>query len=253
VTVACTASPILRMASSAFGPLMSRRARWWMAFYAPLVVTADDIRAPRRAGRCRPLAVRGGPGGGDRVGRRRGGAAAADADLDPGAVRADATRTYPAFALPPGGPGLDGLYLGALAAALTETGAGGTVAIEPAACPDGVLRLLEGVTTVDVAAGLRDARATKTAEEVERLRACAALTAVGQRAARAAAVIGMTELELFAEVRRALDADAGRVVALSADLLSGIERTAEVMGGPGLRVLAAGAPVICDLVPGLAG
>jgi len=60
---------------------------------------------------------------------------AADADLDPGAVRADATRTYPAFALPPGGPGLDGLYLAAVAAALAETGAGGTVAIEPAACP----------------------------------------------------------------------------------------------------------------------
>ncbi len=180
---------------------------------------------------------------------------AADADLDPEAVRAERTHGYPAFALAPGGPGLDGLYLKAVSAALAEAGVGGTVALEPATCPDGVRRLLDGlgVAVVDATAALRDARAVKTAEEVERLRACAGLTAVGQRAARAAAAPGMTELELYAEVRRALDAAAGRPVALSADLLSGVARTAAVMGGPEARTLEEGDPVICDLVPGLAG
>jgi Xaa-Pro aminopeptidase len=178
---------------------------------------------------------------------------AADADVDPGAVRTGAVRTYEAFALPPGGPGLDGLYVAAVRAVLAEAGVGGRIAIEPAACPEGVRRLLEGAEAVDATAALRDARATKTAAEVERLRACAGLTAVGQRAARAAAAPGMTELELFAEIRRALDAEAGAPVPLGADVLSGVERTAEVMGGPGPRALAAGDPVICDLVPGLRG
>ena len=63
----------------------------------------------------------------------------------------------------------------------------------------------------------------------------------------------MTELELYAEGRGALDAAAGRPVALSADLLSGVARTAAVMGGPEARTLEEGDPVICDLVPGLAG
>lgn len=176
---------------------------------------------------------------------------AADADVDPAAIRAGATRDYPAFALPPGGPGLDGLYLDAVRAALSEAGVGGTVGVEPATCPDGVRGLLAG--TVDMTAALRDARAVKTAEEIGRLRACAALTAVGQRAARAAAQPGMTELELFAEIRRALDTEAGEPVPLGADLLSGAARTAGVMGGPGPRVLEEGDPVICDLVPRAGG
>ena len=173
---------------------------------------------------------------------------AADADIDPGVVRADAMQSYEAFALPPGSRGLDGLYLDAVRAALAESGVGGTVGFEPATCPDGVRGLLAG-TTVDLTAALRDARAVKTPAEVETLRACAALTAVGQRAAHDAAAPGMTELELFAEIRRALDAEVGEPVALGADLLSGVARTAGVMGGPGPRVLEDGDPVICDLVP----
>src|SRR5512133_2324667 len=50
---------------------------------------------------------------------------AADADLDHGAVRADRTRDYAAFAPPPGGPGPDGLYLEAASAAIAEAGLGG--------------------------------------------------------------------------------------------------------------------------------
>jgi Xaa-Pro dipeptidase len=225
----------------------------WAVLTSPASVSyATGHDEPAGAGRS-PFS--GGPAVAIVAGDGRAVLVAADADLDPGAVRAERTHDYPAFALPPGGPGLAGLYLEAASAALAEAGVGGTVALEPATCPDGVRRLLEGrgAATVEATAALRDARAVKTAEEIDRLRACAALTAVGQAAAREAAVPGMTELELYAEVRRALDAAAGGPVALSADLLSGVARTAAVMGGPGARTLEEGDPVICDLVPALGG
>ena len=225
----------------------------WAVLTAPASVSyATGHDEPAGAGRS-PFS--GGPAVAIVSGDGRAVLVAADADLDPGAVRAERTHGYPAFALAPGGPGLAGLYLDAASAALTEAGIGGTIALEPATCPEGVRRLLDGaaVATVDATAALRDARAIKTAEEIDRLRACAGLTAVGQRAAHEAAALGMTELELFAEVRRALDGAAGEPVALSADLLSGVARTAAVMGGPGGRTLEKGDPVVCDLVPGLAG
>ena len=68
----------------------------------------------------------------------------ADADIDPTAVRTGATHSYQAFSLPPGGPGLDGLYLETVSAALAESGVGGTVGFERATCPDGVRSLLAG-------------------------------------------------------------------------------------------------------------
>jgi Xaa-Pro aminopeptidase len=47
-----------------------------------------------------------------------------------------------------------------------------------------------------------------------------------------------------------MEAAAGEPLALGADLLSG-ERTLEVMGAPSGRTIAAGDPVLCDLVPRL--
>lgn len=97
---------------------------------------------------------------------------------------------------------------------------------------------------------LRRARMTKTAEEVEALRAAAELASTGQRAALAALAPGRTELELFAEIRGAMEAAAGELLALGADLLSG-ERTLDVMGGPTDREIRPGDAVLCDLVPRL--
>jgi Xaa-Pro aminopeptidase len=99
-------------------------------------------------------------------------------------------------------------------------------------------------------AELRRARLTKTAEEVEALRAAAELASTGQRAALAALAPGRTELELFAEVRAAMEAAAGEPLALGADLLSG-ERTLKIMGPPTQREIRPGDPVLCDLVPRL--
>src|SRR5918994_1644958 len=58
----------------------------------------------------------------------------------------------------------------------------------------------------------------------------------------------MTELELWALVRAAIERVAGERVPVLADLVAGA-RTAEVGGAPGDRVLAEGDLVLCDLVP----
>ena len=59
---------------------------------------------------------------------------------------------------------------------------------------------------------------------------------------------GMTELDLWALVRAAIERVAGERTPVLADLVAG-PRTAEVGGPPGGRVLAEGDLVLCDLVP----
>jgi Xaa-Pro aminopeptidase len=106
---------------------------------------------------------------------------------------------------------------------------------------------------VDATPALRRERATKTAAELAQLRACAELTAVGQRAALEAARPGITELELFAHARLAMEQAAGTLLAVGVDLLSGVARTAGAMGAPGHRRLEEGDPVLCDLGPRAGG
>ena len=88
----------------------------------------------------------------------------------------------------------------------------------------------------------------KDDDEVEAIRAAIAVCDAGQAAARAAAESGMTELDLWAAVRAAIDGAAGGRAALLADLVSG-PRTAEIGGPPSTRELRPGDPVLCDLVP----
>jgi Xaa-Pro dipeptidase len=164
-------------------------------------------------------------------------------------------RSYDAFACRPHPAPLPALLADAVVAAVMELG-GATLAAELAAIPEplaAALRERVGATLVDVGPALTRARATKTAEEVVQLRACAELTAVGQRMAIEAARPGMTELELFGAIRGAIEAEVGSPFVLGVDLASGVERTATVMGGPGTRRLQAGDPVLCDLGPRVGG
>jgi Xaa-Pro aminopeptidase len=112
--------------------------------------------------------------------------------------------------------------------------------------------LADGRPLVDVADGLAAARAVKDADELDALRAAIAVCDAGQRAARAHARAGISELELWSAVHAAVEAAAGRRTALVADLVSG-SRTAEVGGAPSGRVLATGDLVLCDLVPRVRG
>lgn len=147
--------------------------------------------------------------------------------------------TYPGFGLGPIDP------VGGAARALAEVIPNGTIATERGAL---AAALASGLSTVEVGAELAQARAVKDEDEIALLRTALALCDAGQRAAREHAQPGMTELELWALVRAAMEREAGERTAVLADLVAG-PRTAEVGGAPGERLLAEGDLVLCDLVP----
>ena len=166
----------------------------------------------------------------------------------PGETRANSVSAYPGLSSVAHPDSLVDLYLKAVAHAIPSI-RGLTVAVESDAIPAILGEQLRGHRLVDITDGLVRARATKTAEEIEHLRECARLVAVGQRAARDAAKPGRSELEIFARVRCAIETANGSRLALGGDLLSGPARTAEVMGWPTNRRVGPGDPLLCDLVP----
>jgi Xaa-Pro aminopeptidase len=175
---------------------------------------------------------------------------------DARASRADHVAIVRGFAPTPHKPSLEAMHGAALSALLEELGIRrATVAVEQASISAAIVATLatHDVRPIDATAELRDARATKTARELEQLRACAELTAVGQRAAVEAAEPGLSELELFERIRLAMGLAIGLPVTLAADLLTGADRTGSAMGGPTERVIVQGESVICDLVPRLGG
>jgi Xaa-Pro aminopeptidase len=75
----------------------------------------------------------------------------------------------------------------------------------------------------------------------------------GQREARRSARAGQTELELFADIRRAMETAAGGRCCVAGECSSGPERTAALFDWPRTRRLVEGDPVIVDLAPRVAG
>lgn len=138
---------------------------------------------------------------------------------------------------------------------LDTLGVRGRVAVEVRSLPSSLGELLRGrgASLVAIDEPLRQRRAQKTEEEIRMLRRCADVTGVGQAAARRAIAAGRTELEVFSDVRQAMEAEVGGRLAVAADLVSGRERTAAVGGWPTGRALGYGDPVLCDLAPRVAG
>jgi Xaa-Pro aminopeptidase len=147
--------------------------------------------------------------------------------------------TYPGFGLDPLDP------VGGAARALADVIPDVPVATE---CGALAASLAAGLNTVEVGPELARARAVKDEDEIALLRAALELCDAGQRAAREHARPGMTELDLWALVRAAIERVASERTPVLADLVAG-PRTAEVGGPPGGRVLADGDLVLCDLVP----
>ena len=142
-------------------------------------------------------------------------------------------------------------YGEAVAKLVRQLGVGGTAAVETASFP----AQLSGVfdrTTVFVEPFNR-ARATKTAEEKALMNRAAQAAAIGQERFRKATRAGRTELEVFADVRAAIENFSGERVAITGDFLSGRERTAGFTGWPVDRVIMDGDPLISDLVPRISG
>src|SRR5207253_4259949 len=125
----------------------------------------------------------------------------------------------------------------------------GKVGIESEALPAAVLEPLRSecprLDFVDITAALAEIRMIKDDEEVQMLRQCCALCDTGQKLATKVARAGMTEIELFAEVRKGMETQEGGRLPLLADIVSG-PRTAGVGGAPTSRQIEPGDLIITD-------
>jgi Xaa-Pro dipeptidase len=155
------------------------------------------------------------------------------------------TRTFPGFAV----EDVD-RPAAASALALEAVGRADELSVDVASLPAGLAVELvrRGLDLVDVGAALRAARAVKDPDELEALHASMRVADAGQAAARARLAAGRTELEVWADVRAAMEAAAGGRIPVLADFVTG-ERTAEVGGQPGERRVRNDDLLLVDLVP----
>jgi Xaa-Pro dipeptidase len=100
----------------------------------------------------------------------------------------------------------------------------------------------------DIAGQLSEIRLIKDEKEIEIIRQAVKLCDIGQRAAKETVRPGLTEIELFQEVRRQMETAAKERLPLLADLVSG-SRTSEIGGSPSARTIEAGDSVLIDLAP----
>lgn len=132
-------------------------------------------------------------------------------------------------------------------------GLGGTIAIEQQTFPLSLMPLIETAKRVSIEPHLRIERATKTTAEIGFLTKAALTASVGQRAFMDKTAAGRTELEVFADIRLAMEAYAGERLPVTGDFISGKARTSAFMGWPGNRRIEPGDPLICDLAPRVEG
>ena len=144
-------------------------------------------------------------------------------------------------------------YDAAFGSLLKRLGVSGRIAIEPATHPALAGSRIQAEPQVDFTAALRRQRMTKTEPEIVALRRCAEVAAIGQRRMMEALQPGITELQLFSEIRSAMEDAAGARIAVGGDLVSGRDRTAAIGGWPGPRVIDTGDAVISDLGPRVDG
>ncbi len=95
-------------------------------------------------------------------------------------------------------------------------------------------------------------RAVKTSNELERIRAALALCDLAQTETKRLLRPGVSEIELWMQVKGSLEEAAGGRLPVLADFIAGL-RTAEIGGLPGNALLSEGDAVIADIVPRLNG
>lgn len=165
-------------------------------------------------------------------------------DLDPGeSLTGFEVETFPGFGLVPPDPfGGAGEVLGRLIGSRR-------VAIEPDHLP---VSLASVLNWKDAGPALAAGRAIKDPDEIEAVKAAIAVCDAGQRAFRESLESGMSELELWGQIRAAMELKAGSRIPVIADLVSG-PRSGQIGGPPTSRVIQEGDPVLCDLVPRVDG
>jgi len=132
----------------------------------------------------------------------------------------------------------------------------GRVGVEPNFFPLVIAQSLNAkypkIEFIDIASEIALLRAVKERDEIEFIRAACNLSDIGQAAVVKYASAGITEGELFSEVRREIDASAGVRVPLMADLVSGT-RTASGGGMPTNKIINTGDLILSDFTPCLNG
>ena len=109
--------------------------------------------------------------------------------------------------------------------------------------------MLPSGRSIGLSPAMRRQRMTKTVEEIEALRRSARVAAAGQKRLVDCLRVGISELQLFSDLRAAMEGAANERVAVAGDLLSGRRRTAEVWGWPSPRTIESGDAVLADLAP----
>jgi Xaa-Pro aminopeptidase len=142
-------------------------------------------------------------------------------------------------------------YVSAVTTMAKRLDVGGRIAIEPATFPASLLAALDPIAQhfENVTVEMAKARAIKTPGEIDLLRHCAKLAAMGQRAALMNVRPYRNEFDAWGMVRAAMEHAENRRLTVVADFLTGIERTAAFTGPPTNRVAQPGDPVIVDLGP----
>ncbi len=143
-------------------------------------------------------------------------------------------------------------YYSAVQKLIKKLGVSGVIGFERVTFPAMLSDLfVHGLRPVD--GELARLRAVKTAAELEKLRHCARVAAIGQEAARAHSAPGRAELEVFGKIRYAMEKEADTRCPVAGEYLTGIERTLVFGLQPSRRLMGAGDPVLCDLAPRVAG
>ncbi len=122
----------------------------------------------------------------------------------------------------------------------------------PASYLDAVKQILEGADLVPIDSNLDQLRAVKSSEEIKLIRAALALCDLAQAETIRLLRAGISEIELWSQVKGRLEVAAGGRLPVLADFVGGL-RTAEIGGLPGSYVLAEGDALIADVVPRLNG
>lgn len=146
-------------------------------------------------------------------------------------------------------------YLRALHAAMDAVAPMGAVGVDLRSLPAVVASVLaeRSHAIVDVRARLDRVRTIKEPHEIALLRRSALVASIAQRAAVRAADAGMTELALFGALRQDAEQEAGARLPFAGDVVSGVQRTADIGGWPTSRVLQGDDVVITDLAPRVGG
>lgn len=152
--------------------------------------------------------------------------------------------TYPGYTLDPGFAGPDNLA--ATVSSIVGPANAGRVGLENGTLPLRLASLFPDAETVPIDGWLAPLRAVKTNEELAALKKAFALTDAGHAAARKAIHAGMREIDLWEEIRSAIELAAGCRVALGNDCVVNT-RMNNIGGWPEGREIEAGDSVVVDL------